>query len=170
MIEWSRSPLKRGVRLLAQLLQSQTKTGGFLMRGLKLFCLLTLVSVALEISVVDAQNFRARAMASYNDRGMIGVSRMSALGKVSGCVRLVMVGTVVSVESDDRREIVNFSFETRNGRSRKVYLSKSLYKELPSEAEQGLARLLARGKRIRVKAYRCGGSDGMLEADEIRTL
>ena len=136
-----------------------------------LLCLLILITPTAEISSIYAQHtrIRVRAVASYNAHGaMVRVYKMSDPEEVSGCERFILVGRVVSVEYDDRREIVNFSLKARNGESRKVNLPKSLYKQLPGEAERALPKLLSRGKRIRVVAYGCGVSLGVLEADEIR--
>ena len=99
---------------------------------------------------------------------MIRVYKMVDPEEVSGCDRFILVGRVVSVEYDERREIVTFSLKARNGESRRVNLPKSLYAQLPSEAETGLQKLLSRRKRIRVVAYGC--SVGVLEADEIKAL
>ena len=137
-----------------------------------LLCLLMLMTTT-ETSPVHAQQtvFRARAIASYNARGtMIGVHKMADPEEVSRCARFILVGRVVAVEYDDRKGIVNFFLKARNGEDRKVSLPKSLYKQLPSEAEMALPKLLSRGKRIRVAAYGCGDAAGVLEADEIRAL
>ena len=136
-----------------------------------LLCLLMLMTAASGISPVYAQHIRARAVASYNARlTMIRVHKMLDPEEVSGCDRFILVGRVVSVEYDDRMEIVDFALKARNGESRRVNLPKSLYAQLPSEAERGLQKLLSRGKRIRVVAYGCGFSVGVLEADEIKAL
>lgn len=141
------------------------------MRHLKFFCLLIFLTAALESSVVCAQNFHARAVAHYRRGTMFMLDKMADPKAVSRCSRLVLVGTVASVEYDNQRQIVNFSLTAQNGRTRKVYLPKLLYeRQLPSEAEVGLSRLVARGKRIRVVAYGCGSSAGELEADQIRAL
>lgn len=141
------------------------------MRYLKFFCLLVFLTAALESSVVYAQNFHARAVAHYRRGTMFMLDKMADPTEVSRCSRLVLVGTVASVEYDNQRQIVNFSLTERNGRSRKVYLPKLLYeRQLPSEAEVGLSRLVARGKRIRVVAYGCVSTAGELEADQIRSL
>ena len=71
---------------------------------------------------------------------------------------------------DDRREILSFSLKPRNGEDRKVNLPNSLNKQLPTEAEMALPKLLSRGKRVRVVVYGCGASVGVIEADEIRAL
>jgi hypothetical protein len=134
-----------------------------------LLCLLMLMTAVSGISAVYAQHTRVRAVASYDARlTMIGVYKMSDPEEVSGCDRFILVGRVVSVAYDERSEIVTFSLKARNGESRRVNLPKSLYAQLPSEAERGLQKLLSRGKRIRVVAYGC--SVGVLEADEIRAL
>lgn len=138
-----------------------------------LLCLLILMTPAAELSSIYAQHssIRARAVASYNARGtMVRVYRMSDPEEVSGCERFILAGRVVSVEYDDRSGIVKFSLKDRNSESRKVNLPKSLYKQLPSEAEMALPKLLSRGKRVRVVAYGCDVSVGVLEADEIRAL
>ena len=136
-----------------------------------LLCLLLLMTAGSGILPIHAQHTVARAVASYDARlTMIGVHKMLDPEEVSGCNRFTLVGRVVSVEYDDRREIVNFSLKTRNGESRRVNLPKSLYAQLPGEAERGLEKLLSRGKRIRVIAYGCGVSAGVLEADEIKAL
>ena len=96
---------------------------------------------------------------------------MSDPAKVSGCDRFVLAGKVISVDDDDRGQIVSFSLKGRNGRSHKFYLPEFLYEtQLPIEAERTLPGLLAEGKRVRVAAYSCGGSAGDLVADEIRAL
>ena len=134
---------------------------------------LVLLMTATETSPVYAQQtvFRARAIASYNARVMmIRVYKMADPEEVSRCSRFILIGRVVSVEYDDRREIVSFSLKTLNGEDRKVNLPNSLYEDLPSEAEMALPKLLSRGKRIRVVTYGRGASVGVLEADEIRAL
>ena len=142
------------------------------MQHIKFLCLLMFITAALEMPVVSAQTFRARAMATYNRRGtMIMLQRMSDPKVISGCSRLVLVGTVVSVEYDKQRQIVNFSLQARNGMRRKVHLPKLLYEQqLPIEAEVGLSKLIAGGKRIRVLAYDCRNTARELEADEIKAL
>ena len=137
-------------------------------------CLLMLMTAVSGIPPVYTQttHYRARAMASYNRRfEMVKISRMSDPKKVLGCDRLILVGTIVSVEYDDQRQIVSFSLKARNGRSHKLHLSPFLYeRELPIEAKRALPRLIAERKRVRVAAYKCGASAGDLEADEIKAL
>jgi hypothetical protein len=141
------------------------------MRRPKLFCVLTLVIAALEISDIYAQtNIRARAVASYRRGTMFRIQKMSDPVEVSGCDRFVLVGTVESVGYDDRSEIVNFSLKARNGKSRRVNLPKTLYQQLPVEAEMALPKLLSRGRRLRAVAYGCVASADALEADEIKAL
>ena len=137
-----------------------------------LLVLVLLMTVGESLPVYAQQTvFRARAIASYNARGtMIGVYKMADPEEVSRCGRSILFGRVVSVEYGNHREIVSFSLKARNGEDQKVNLPKSLYKDLPIEAEMALPKLLARGKRIRVVAYGCGTSVGVLEADEIRAL
>ena len=119
------------------------------------------------ISTVYAQHTRARAVASYDARlTMIRVYKMADPKEVAGCDRFILVGRVISVEYNERREIVTFSLKARNGESRRINLPKSLYAQLPIEAETGLQKLSSTGKRIRVVAYDC--SVGVLETDEIR--
>ena len=101
---------------------------------------------------------------------MYKLSKMSEPEAVSGCDRVVLVGTVESAAHNDKKEIVNFALKTRSGERRTIRLSTSLYPQLPIEAEMGLARLLTAGKRVRVVAYSCQGAACVLEADEIRGL
>lgn len=139
------------------------------MHRLKLFCLLIFLTAALQGAVVCAQNFHARAVAHYRRGTMFMLDRMADPKEISGCSRLVLVGTVAALEYDNQNQIVNFSLTLRKGSPRIVYLPKLLYeRQLPSEAEVGLSRLVDRGKRIRVVAYGCRNSAGELEADQIR--
>jgi hypothetical protein len=140
-----------------------------LMHRPKFFCLLIFLTAVLESSAVCAQDFQARAVAHYRRGTMFMLDRMADPKTISGCSRLVMAGTVAAVEYDNQNQIVNFSLILRNDRTRRVSLPKLLYeRQLPSEAEVGLSRLVDRGKRIRVVAYGCEGSAGELEADQIR--
>jgi hypothetical protein len=85
------------------------------------------------------------------------LERMADPKEISGCSRLILVGTVAVIEYDNQNQIVNFSLTLRSGRTRKVALPKLLYeRQLPSEAEVGLSRLDDKVKRIRVVAYGCG--------------
>lgn len=140
------------------------------MQRLKRVCLVAIVIAASGITVTYAQTiFRARAVGSYNSRGVMHrLHKMSDPAKVSGCDRIILVGTVQSATDNDKNEIVNFSMKIRSGERRTVNLSSALYPQLPIEAEIGLSRLLTQGKRIRVVAYSCEGVG--LEADEIRAL
>lgn len=141
------------------------------MRHLKFVFLLILIAGALDLSVVDAQSFHARAVGHYRRGTMFMLDKMADPKEVSGCSRSVLAGKVVFVAYDDQRQIVNFSLQLRNGRIHKVYLPKLLYEQqLPSEAEAGLSKIVAPGKRIRVVAYGCGDAARELEADQIRAL
>jgi hypothetical protein len=141
------------------------------MRHLKLLVLLAIVMAALGISVTYAQTIiRARAEGSYRRGVMYRLHKMANPEAVSGCDRVVLVGTVESAVHNDKSEIVNFSMKLRSGQRRTVNLSTSLYPQLPIEAEQGLSKLLTEGKRVRVVAYSCPGAAAVLEADEIRAL
>ncbi|HEV2827580.1 MAG TPA: hypothetical protein VGW76_08225 [Pyrinomonadaceae bacterium] len=139
------------------------------MHHLKFFCLLVSLTAVLESSSVFAQDFQARAVAHYRRGTMFMLDRMADPKEISGCSRRVLAGTISAVEYDNQKQIVNFSLTLRNDGTRKVYLPKLLYeRQLPSEAEVGLSRLVDRGKRIRVVAYACASSAGELEADQIR--
>lgn len=141
------------------------------MRHLKFVFLLMLIAGALDFSAVVAQNFHARAVGHYRQGSMFMLDKMADPKEVSGCSRSVLAGRVVSVEYDNQRQIVNFSLQVRNGRIHKVYLPKLLYEQqLPSEAEAGLSKMVAPGKRIRVVAYGCGEAARKLEADQIKAL
>jgi hypothetical protein len=139
------------------------------MHRVKLFCLLIFLTAVLEGSLVFAQNFHARTVGNYRRGTMFMLDQMADPKEISGCSRVVLVGTVAVVEYDNQNQILNFSLTLRNDRTRKVNLPKLLYeRQLPSEAEVGLSRLVDRGKRIRVVAYGCGSSAVELEADQIR--
>jgi hypothetical protein len=136
---------------------------------LRFLCLLICLTAVLGNPGICAQDFHARVMAHYRRGTMFMLDRMADPKEISGCSRRVLVGTVAAVEYDNQNQIVNFALTLRNDGTRKVYLPKLLYeRQLPSEAEVGLSRLVAGGKRIRVVAYSCGRSDGELEAEQIR--
>lgn len=140
------------------------------MRHLNFFFCLLLMTTPLDISAVNAQIFHARAEGHYRRGTMIMLDKMSDPKKVSECNRAVLAGRVVSVKYDNQRQIVSFSLQVRS-RTHSVYLPELLYEQqLPSEAEMGLYRLVAPGKRIRVVAYGCGDPARELEADQIRAL
>ena len=139
------------------------------MHHLRFFCLFICLTAVLEGPGICGQDFHARAVAHYRRGTMFMLDRMADPKEISGCSRLVLVGTVAAAEYDHQGQIVNFSLTPRNDRTRRIYLPKLLYeRQLPSEAEVGLSRLVDKGKRIRVVAYGCGSSDGELEADQIR--
>ena len=138
------------------------------MRYLKCFCLAMLIAAMLEVALVQAQIFRARAVGHYRRGAMFMLDRMADPAQVFGCTRVVLVGSVVSVEYDNKKQIVSFSQQARNGGVQKLVLPKLLYEQqLPVEAEIGLGRLVDKGKRLRVVAYDCRGS---LQVDQIKAL
>lgn len=141
------------------------------MHQLKRFSLLALVIAASGITATYAQTIvRARPVGSYSRGGMFKLSKIAEPEAVSGCDRVVLVGTVESATHNDKNEIVNFALKTQSGERRTFNLSASLYPQLPIEAEMGLAKLLTVRKRVRVVAYSCQGAACVLEADEIRAL
>lgn len=101
---------------------------------------------------------------------MIGISKMSDARIRSRCNRIVLMGIVISVEHNERQEITGLILETRDAGNRSVRLAKTLYDELPGEAEASLPGLLAKGKGIRVTTYSCAAAPETTEADEIRAL
>jgi hypothetical protein len=138
------------------------------MRYLRCFCLAMLIAATLQVTLVQAQIFHARAVGHYRRGSMFMLDRMADPAQVSGCSRLVLVGSVVSIEYDNKKQIVSFSQQVRNGRVLKLVLPDLLYEpQLPVEAEIGLGRLVDKSKRLRVVAYDCRGS---LEVDQIKAL
>jgi hypothetical protein len=138
------------------------------MRYVKYLCLLMLIAAMLEGSPARAQVFHARAVGHYQGGRMIMLDKMAEPAKISGCSRLVLVGSVVAVDYVNEEQIVSFSLRVRNARVRKFVLPELLYEQqLPVEAEVGLGRLVDKGKGLRVVAYDCRGS---LEVDQIKAL
>ena len=141
------------------------------MRYPRFYCLcLAIVAVNAATAVFAQTRIHTRAEASWKRGSMIGVSRMSSAATRSRCNRRVLVGRVVSVALNDRQELAGFVLETKDAGNPNVQLAKTLYDELPMEAEAALPQLLARGKGVRVTAYRCKGRSEAPEADEIRAL
>ena len=141
------------------------------MRHVKLLCSLAFAAAASGVPAVYAQTrFHARPVAGYRRNVMFRLQKIADPKDVAGCDRLVLTGAVESAEHNERKEITSFSLKARDGAMRAVNLSASLYPQLPVEAETGLAKLLSRGRRVRVVAYGCPASAGALEADEIRAL
>ncbi len=94
---------------------------------------------------------------------------MSDPAKVAGCSRVILSGTVASVELNNHHEVTGFVLETRSSGNQTVRFAETLYDDLPQEAESALPRLLALGKRLRVAAFSCSATTGTIEADEIES-
>ena len=123
---------------------------------------------------------RNQAIAEYAPRGksksksrMIRLSNMSE-GLEGDCTLLKYAGVIVGVQYDQETStnIIGITIQTRDGSRKHINIEQELYDDFRlSRADQGwVYTLLAKGKKVRVSAFACGVSGGVLIAHGISAV
>ena len=128
-----------------------------------IFCFVFLTIVILSGSAF-AQD---EALSDYRNGKMVEMSHLLSMDEMDKCSDQSTKrygGTVSMVQFSSGKQIANFTLRTARGNV-KIHLSPELYDARISKQDAGaLPTLIAKGRRITVDTYRCGGTGKTITA------